>query len=377
MWVSKSITLKDCPEIMRLAKEGETLQDLMKLSPETILIRWVNYHLEKAGQERRISNLGNDIADSFALMHVLNRLDAAKCPIDGINEPDLDVRAGKMIDNSIALGVPRVVRAHDICSGNEKVNTLFVAYIFNTKHGLEDLTQEEYDAAGMLDDDIEASKEERTFRLWINSLGIEDVYVNNLIDECKDGVLLCKVINKIDEKAIDWKKVDLAPSNDFKRNINNNTAIEGCKNMGLKMIGIGGVDITKGERKLVLATCWQICKTHYLKLIGGKTEDDLVAWANQQVGDKHAPIKALKDPLLSDGKYLINLLAGIEPRAVNWELVLPGETDDDKKNNAKYAVSIARKLGAVIFCLWEDIVNVNPKQMLIFFATMNEIAIDL
>jgi hypothetical protein len=49
MWVSKSITLKDCPEIMRLAKEGETLQDLMKLSPETILIRWVNYHLEKAG----------------------------------------------------------------------------------------------------------------------------------------------------------------------------------------------------------------------------------------------------------------------------------------------------------------------------------------
>jgi len=49
MWVSKSITLKDCPEIMRLAKDGETLQDLMKLSPETILIRWVNYHLEKAG----------------------------------------------------------------------------------------------------------------------------------------------------------------------------------------------------------------------------------------------------------------------------------------------------------------------------------------
>ena len=189
-------------------------------------------------------------------MHVLNRLDFAKCPLEGINEPDLDVRAGKMIDNSIALGVPRVVRAHDICSGNEKVNTLFVAYIFNTKHGLEDLTQEEYDAAGMLDDDIEASKEERTFRLWINSLGIEDVYVNNLIDECKDGVLLCKVINKIDDKAIDWKKVDLVPSNDFKRNINNNTAIEGCKKMGLKMIGIGGVDITKGERKLVLATCW-------------------------------------------------------------------------------------------------------------------------
>ena len=45
----QKIHLIDCPEIMRLAEEGETLQDLMKLPPETILIRWVNYHLAKNG----------------------------------------------------------------------------------------------------------------------------------------------------------------------------------------------------------------------------------------------------------------------------------------------------------------------------------------
>ena len=32
---------------------------------------------------------------------------------------------------------------------------MFVAYIFNHKHGLEELTAEEYEAAGMVDDDIE------------------------------------------------------------------------------------------------------------------------------------------------------------------------------------------------------------------------------
>ena len=42
-------------------------------------------------------------------------------------------------------------------------STLLVAYIFNTKHGLEDLTAEEYGAAKMVDDDIEGSEEERTF----------------------------------------------------------------------------------------------------------------------------------------------------------------------------------------------------------------------
>jgi hypothetical protein len=34
---------------MRLAEEGEELSDLMKLTPDVILIRWVNFHLMKAG----------------------------------------------------------------------------------------------------------------------------------------------------------------------------------------------------------------------------------------------------------------------------------------------------------------------------------------
>lgn len=72
------------------------------------------------------------------------------------------------------------------------------------------------------------------------------------------------------------------------------------------------------------------------------------------------------------------MLAAIEPRAVNWDLVTAGETEDDRKMNAKYALSIARRLGAVVFCVWEDIgEKVNPKQMLILFATMNEIQAEL
>jgi len=70
---------------------------------------------------------------------------------------------------------------------------------------------------------------------------------------------------------------------------------------------------------------------------------------------------------------LLHLLAAIEPRAVNWEIMTEGSTEEELQNNAKYVSSVARKLGAVIFCVWEDIVNVNPKQMLIFLATMMEI----
>ena len=52
---------------MRLAEEGETLQDLMKLPPEAILIRWLNFHLKKTGSEKKVSNLGSDLKDSVAL----------------------------------------------------------------------------------------------------------------------------------------------------------------------------------------------------------------------------------------------------------------------------------------------------------------------
>lgn len=90
------------------------------------------------------------------------------------------------------------------------------------------------------------------------------------------------------------------------------------------------------------------------------------------VKEKVPPIANLKDKTM-DSRFIIHICAAIEPRAVNWEFVLDGTSDEDKKNNAKYAISIARKLGAIIFCVWEDLVNINEKQMFILFAVLMEI----
>ena len=349
----------------------------MKLPPETILIRWVNYHLAKNGQDRRIKNLGKDTADSFAMYHVLNRLDSSQCTLQGIDNSDLVARADNMIDNSKKIGVPEITSGSAFSKGNEKVNTLFISYVFNTKHGLEELTKEEYEAVGLIDDDIEGSKEERMFTRWINTLGIDGVFVTDLVEECKDGVLLNQVIDKIKPGSVDWKMVRNPPKNDFDKNNSNNNAVKVMKETfgkQTKLVGIGGVDITKGDRKLVLATIWQLVRVHYLSLIGDKTEDDIVAWGNELVAKDGLSIKSMKDKEnLTSCVYLIKICAAIEPRAVNPDLVTAGETDADKKLNAMYAISLARKLNAIIFCVWEDMVNVNPKQIFIFMATMMDI----
>jgi len=172
----------------------------------------------------------------------LSQLDKQNCPIgDALSEIENLKRSEKVIANAKALGVPPSLGAKDLLLGNTKLNTLFVASIFNTKHGLEELNEEELKTIGILDDDIEGLRDERVARLWINSLNIDGVYVEDLYDDFKDGVLFCKVVNKLNSTAIDWKRVELKPKNEFGMNGNNGVAINACKaSLKMKMIGIGG-----------------------------------------------------------------------------------------------------------------------------------------
>lgn len=45
--------------IAALLEEGESLEELMKLSPEELLLRWANFHLKKVGMT--LSNFSGDI----------------------------------------------------------------------------------------------------------------------------------------------------------------------------------------------------------------------------------------------------------------------------------------------------------------------------
>lgn len=85
-------------------------------------------------------------------------------------------------------------------------------------------------------------------------------------------------------------------------------------------------------------------------------------------------IKGFKDQNLKNGIYLINLCAAIEERIIDWDLV-NRDTDDPEKlgMNAKYAISLARKLGAIIFMVWEDVLEMNSKMMTIFITTLYEL----
>ena len=144
-------------------------------------------------------------------------------------------------------------------------------------------------------------------------------------------------------------------------------------------VGIGGVDIMNGNKKLILSVIWQLMRYHTIKILsslsgsGTRIEDkEIVDWANAKVeaGGFETRMASFRDPSLASGAFLLDLLTAMKPRTVNRELCLPGGTEEEQVNNAKYAISVARKLGAAVFLTYEDIVEVKPKMLLTFVGCL-------
>lgn len=366
-----TINLKNHPELIKLVAEGEELGDLLKLAPELILIRWMNYHLKNSGSARRIANFANDIKDSECYTLILHQIDPAQCDLHALQEENHERRAELVIANSRKLGVDTFITPNNITAGNQKLNTIFAAAIFNKNPGLHATEQELYEAAGLLNDDAEGTREERAFRMWINSLNIDGLFINNLYEDVKDGLAILKVIDKVEPGTVAWKRVEMKPNHRLKKLANCGLVIEYGRTLGFTLVGVGNMDIVDGRKKLILGYVWQLVRFATLKLVGQLTEEALMKWANGRVETK---ANNFRDKTISSGKFLIELFGSIEPRAINHELVTPGTDAESKEHNAKYVISIARKLGGSIFCTWEDIVEVNPKMIMTFIATAYSIA---
>ena len=60
----------------------------------------------------------------------------------------------------------------------------------------------------------------------------------------------------------------------------------------------------------------------------------------------------------------------MEPRVVNWYIVTKGENEEEKRLNATYIINVERKLRCPFFLLPEEIVEVNPKMILILISSI-------
>ena len=119
--------------------------------------------------------------------------------------------------------------------------------------------------------------------------------------------------------------------------------------MDLVLVNIGGPDIADGNKKLILAVMWQLMRQYTLDMLkklsgdgSAVTEKRMVDWANSKVqsSGKSSSIRSLSDPVLSRALFLIDLCAAVAPNAVDWDLLTPGQTEEEKLSNAKYVIRL-------------------------------------
>lgn len=380
------VDIKYHPELYRLLEDDETLDQFLRLPPEKILLRWFNYHLKNAGSQRRVTNFSGDISDGENYTVLLHQLQPEHCDLSPLQTHDLLQRAEQVLHNADKIGVRKYLTPTSLVAGNPKLNLAFVAHLFNTYPGLDPI--EESEKPEIEEFDAEGEREARVFTLWLNSLDVDPPIVS-LFEDLKDGLVLLQAYDKVLPGSVSWKHINKKPANGgelsrFKALENTNYGVEIGKANSFSLVGIEGSDIVDGNKLLTLGLVWQLMRRNIVTTLSslgnGKnlTDGDILKWANAQVakGGRSGSVRSFKDLSLSTGVFLLDILNGIKPGYVDYDLVYQGAniSDEEKYANARLAISIARKLGALIWLVPEDINEVRGRLILSFVGSLMNVA---
>ncbi|VDM11959.1 unnamed protein product [Wuchereria bancrofti] len=406
------IDLRHVPGLFRLLQEGETLDDLRKLSPEQILIRWVNYHLAKVGLNRTLTNFTADVIDSEIYTYLLSEIapKATNVSLYPLSVKGNIQRAEAMLNEAEKIDCREFVAPNDVAQGNYKLNLAFVANLFNKYPSLPEPGADEFgefcghcikamkEEQGAVRfeffpeiDAVDETREEKTYRNWMNSMGV-DPHVNWLYSDLCSGVIIFQLYDIIRPGIVNWKRVvkKFSKLKGMMDQIQNcNYAVELGKQLRFSLVGIQGKDIYDGNQTLTLgllihnfeedSLVWQLMRAYTLTVLAQctqsgdslATDKEIIAWVNKKLAssDKKRSIKSFQDPTISDACVVLDLIESIKPGTISYSLVKTG-TAEDNLENAKYAITSGRKIGAKIYALPEDIVEVKPRMVMTVFACL-------
>lgn len=314
---------------------------------------------------------------------LLNQLKPEICSRGPLETRDLLQRAEQVLDNADKLDCRKFLTPTSLVAGNPKLNLAFVANLFNTHPGLDPITEEE--KAEIEDFDAEGEREARVFTLWLNSLDVKPV-VQSFFDDLRDGTVLLQAYDKVIPQSVNWRHVNKPPASGgemsrFKAIENTNYAIELGKQNRFSLVGVQGADITDGQRTLTLGMVWQLMRKDIVTTLSGLAkrlgkqeiaDSDMIKWANDlsRQGGKSSQIRSFKDQSLGSGNFLLDVLNGMKSSYVDYDLVAPGKNDEERYLNAKLAISIARKMGATIWLVPEDICAVRSRLITTFIGSL-------
>jgi plastin-1 len=157
---------------------------------------------------------------------------------------------------------------------------------------------------------------------------------------------LLQAFDKVVPGSVSWRRVSKPREGQelsrFKCVENTNYAVDLGKVARFSLPGIQGADIVDGNKTLTLGLVWQLMRKHVIGTLSSLnkagrdvTDADMVRWGNDMVkkAGKTNTVQSFRDPKLQTALFYLDVLEGMKPGYVDYSLVLPGRTEDERKNN--------------------------------------------
>jgi plastin-1 len=263
---------RDVPGLVLLAGESDTLDELLRMAPEALLLRWFNFQTthvrEGVAGGPPIKEFGPPLASGVALCALM------RCVFPTVVDsgvPATDAQAIALgpeaaieaaLSSAFGLGVPAWFSVNGIARGNLRLELALIACIFRVAPNMpepqspapptpgaaasaaarmrsgtgstEIVSPQGFSLAHVLQlraalharlaveekdgDKQSLLREARTVAQWVNSLDIEGIAVHGqaLSQELRDGVGLLKVLDVVEPGLVKWSKVNGRPTNRYK-----------------------------------------------------------------------------------------------------------------------------------------------------------------
>jgi plastin-1 len=404
--LEKYVSISMHPELIRLAYPSEKSEAIDELGPYDWIPRWINRTLKRQ-LDTEIVDYNDDLMKTVAALHP-----EFACPARSFSD-DPETCSAALIDflNSDACGLDTRVRPCDLMAENKDLQDLLASQIMEFKSGIPRLDKREQSKfkSVVMTDTVHTGDEAMVN--FLNSMLPGKLSIKNLAKDLSDGVVILKILDKVKPGCVDWDKVRDREHKKIRHKFdmmgNCNYAMKLAKDVfKLKLMSAGGEDLHGGNQKVIHSFLWQVMRYQAIQTLSslsfdGKeiSEDDILLWANETIvkcGEladaeehpaKSEPISNFKDKQLTTACFYLDIIRVIMPGAVKPELINYdleaakggrdlGDEETVKKRlmNARYAMTLARREGAELFILAEDLVAMEQKAVLSMFAALMTIA---
>ncbi|KAJ4826482.1 hypothetical protein Tsubulata_041168 [Turnera subulata] len=94
------LDLKKTPELVELVDDSKDVEELMGLAPEKVLLKWMNFHLKKAGYSKQVTNFSSDVKDGEAYAYLLSALAPEHSSPSTLTVEDPKARANLILEQA-------------------------------------------------------------------------------------------------------------------------------------------------------------------------------------------------------------------------------------------------------------------------------------